>query len=68
MNLNFQELHQLSEFHRQSAETAAKQRLEDDPTYRRWCVAKRVIWMSLLAGAFLFYYLIAKLGEALALL
>ena len=68
MNLNPQELRALAEFHRQSVETADTYRLEDDPHYQGWCTAKRVIWMVLLAGSFLFFYLVSKMHEALSLL
>jgi hypothetical protein len=47
---------------------AAAWRVEDDPVARRWHVAKRIVWMLTLAGAFLFYYLTDKLHEALSLL
>ena len=61
------QLRLLTEFHREAVESAQNRRLEDDPDYRRWCAAKRITWMILLAGAFLFYYLMTKLGEALAI-
>ena len=43
-------------------------RLEDDPVLQKWIVAKRITWMILLAGAFLFYYLIERLYTALSML
>ena len=43
-------------------------RVEDDPVVQNWHVAKRIVWMISLAGAFLFYYLIDKLHEALSIL
>ncbi len=46
----------------------AVRRVEDDPAVQRWHAAKRIVWMLSLAGAFLFYYLIDKLHEALSLL
>jgi hypothetical protein len=48
-------------------DTAAR-RVEDEPAVRRWHMAKRIVWMLSLAGAFLFYYLIDKLQEALSIL
>lgn len=68
MNLNSKELRLLSEFHRQSVDAMAKQRLDEDPIHQRWCAARRVTWMILLAGAFLFFYLMHKMHEALTIL
>lgn len=68
MNLNFRELRLLSELHRQSVDAVAMQRLEEDPAHRRWCAARRITWMILLAGAFLFFYLMHKMHEALMIL
>jgi hypothetical protein len=62
------ELQSLTDFHRQTVETAARQRLEDDPVHQRWCAAKRITWMILLTVAFLFFYLIHKMHEAVTLL
>jgi hypothetical protein len=62
------ELQLLSDFHQEAVEIAANRRLEDDPRHQAWCTVKRVTWMVLLAGAFLFFYLISKMHEALALL
>ena len=66
--MTYHELRLLSEFHRQTVEIAANKRLEDDPRYQAWCTVKRIVWMLLLAGAFLFFYLISKMHEALTLL
>lgn len=63
-----QQLRLLTEFHQHAVEIAANRRLEDDPKYQAWCKVKRIAWMVLLAGAFLFFYLISKLHEALAML
>jgi hypothetical protein len=52
---------------RRSRELAAR-RVEDDPVLQKWHVAKRIVWMTLLACAFLIYYLIEKLIEALSIL
>jgi hypothetical protein len=68
MNLNAQEVRALTEFHRQAVESACKYRREDDPRYQAWCTAKRITWMILLAASFLFFYLIARMHEALTLL
>jgi hypothetical protein len=46
----------------------AVRRVEDDPVVRRLHIAKRIVWMLSLAGAFLFYYLIDKMHEALSIL
>lgn len=46
----------------------ATRRVEDDPVVQRWHVAKRIVWMASLAGAFLFYYLMDKMHEALSIL
>ena len=61
------EIKSIEDLRRQSLELAARQ-VDDDPVVQRWHVAKRITWMVLLAGAFLFYYLIEKLHEALAIL
>jgi hypothetical protein len=45
-----------------------ERRVEDDPAVRRWHVAKRIVWMIALAEAFLIYYLLDKLQEALSIL
>jgi hypothetical protein len=46
----------------------ANKKPEDDPVVRKLQVAKRIVWIVLLAAAFLFFYLIDKLAEALAIL
>ena len=63
-----QELEVLTEFHRQAVETANNYSPDNDRAYQRWRVAKRAVWMVLLAVAFLFFYLISKMHEALAIL
>jgi hypothetical protein len=45
-----------------------ERRVEDDPAVQRWHVAKRIVWMIALAEAFLIYYLLDKLQEALTIL
>lgn len=47
---------------------ATQRRVEDDPAVQRWHVAKRITWMLVLAEAFLIYYLLDKLQEALSIL
>jgi hypothetical protein len=66
--VNHKDVQLLTEFHQQAVEIAARQRLADDPTHRAWCTARRITWMILLAGAFLFFHLISKMHEALTLL
>jgi len=46
----------------------ATRRVEDDPVCRALWSAKRISYEVLLAGAFLFYYLLDKMSEALSLL
>lgn len=58
----------LDELLRQHSLALAAKRVEDDPATRAWHLAKRVVWMFLLAAAFLFYYLLDKMSEALSLL
>lgn len=61
------ELKSIVDLHKQCQELAAR-RVDDDPVVQKWRVAKRIAWMMMLAGAFLFFYLIEKLYEALAIL
>jgi len=46
----------------------AARRVEDDPVCRALQIAKRISYEVLLAGSFLFYYLLDKMSEALRLL
>ena len=57
----------IEDLHRHTEELASR-RVEDDPVVRKLQVAKRITWMILAAGAFLFFYLMDKMQEALALL
>jgi hypothetical protein len=57
----------LKDLHRHSQELASR-KVEDDPVVRKLQVAKRITWMCLIAAAFLFYYLMDKMQEALTLL
>jgi len=63
-----QELELLTEFHRQAVDSANNYSPGTDRAYQKWRAAKRVVWMVLLAVAFLFFYLISKMHEALAIL
>ena len=53
---------------RQYGTELTTRKVEDEPVVRRLNVAKRIVWMVLLAGAFLVYYLFDKLNEALSML
>ena len=44
----------------------ATRKVEDDLRLRKLLAAKRITWMILLAGAFLCFYLMDKLSEALS--
>lgn len=57
----------LADLQKYNRELAAK-KVEEDPVVRRLQIAKRITWMILLAGAFLFFYLMDKLNEALSIL
>lgn len=61
------EVKSIVDLHRPSQELAALH-VEVDSVMQKWHVAKRIVWMISLAGAFLFYYLIDKLHEALSIL
>jgi len=61
------EIKSIEDLRRYSQELAAR-RVEDDPVVQKWHVAKRIVWMISLAGAFLFYYLIDKMQEAISIL
>jgi hypothetical protein len=65
--MTFHELRLLTEFHRNAVDNSYA-RSQDRSFSRGWAAAKRVTWMVLLAAAFLFYHLIAKLHEALSIL
>ena len=53
---------------RQYRQGLARKKADDDLVLRKWQVAKRITWMILLAGAFLVFYLMDKLNEALSIL
>ena len=50
------------------AQSLASKRPEDDPKLQKLQTAKQAIWLFLLVCTFLGYYLLDKMGEALALL
>jgi hypothetical protein len=61
------ELKSLDDVRRHNQEQEAR-RAKDDRA-RRWAlVAKRITWMILISGAFLAYYLLDKMQEAVSLL
>lgn len=57
----------LADLHRYTEELAAR-KVEDDPVVQNWIVAKQTTWLSLLTGAFLFFFLLDKLQEAVGIL
>ena len=50
------------------AQSLASKRPEDDPKLQKLQTAKQATWLFLLVCTFLGYYLLDKMGEALALL
>ena len=61
------QLKSLEDLHRYAQEVAAR-RPESDPTVQKLHKAKQTVWLCLLTCAFLLYYLLDKMSEALALL
>lgn len=61
------EIRSIEDLRKYSQDLAAR-RVEDDAVVQRWHVAKRIVWMISLAGAFLFYYLMDKMHEAISIL
>lgn len=57
----------LEDLHKHAQELAIR-RVEEDPIVLKLQVAKRITWMCLAAAAFLFYYLMDKMQEALTIL
>jgi len=55
------------EFHQYVLDLSHR-KVEDDPRIQSLHAAKRIIWMLLVACAFLFFYLLDKMAEALSLL
>ena len=62
-----EELKSLEELH-QYCVALSRKRVEDDPSYRHWQLAKQTVWLTLLTVAFLIFYLIDIMQESLALL
>ncbi len=50
------------------AQEVATRRPEGDPAVQKLHQAKQMVWLCLLTCMFLFYYLLDKMSEALALL
>ena len=61
------ELRSRADLRRYTQELAAR-RVEDDPVVRNWILAKQTTWLSMLNGAYLCYYLMESLHEALSIL
>ena len=49
-------------------EELSRKRVEDEPVYKRWLLAKQTVWLALLTAAFLIFYLIDILQASLSLL
>jgi hypothetical protein len=60
------ELRQIESLYEQCVALEAQRLLSDEEA--PWEVARRVMWMTLLAGSFLFYYLIDRMHYAITLL
>lgn len=65
--MNSVQLKSLGDLHNYSQSLASK-RPEDDPKLQKLQAAKQAVWLFLLVCTFLGYYLLEKMGEALALL
>ncbi len=61
------ELKSIEDLHRYCQDLAAR-KAEDDPVVQKMHSAKQITWLFMLALAFLFFYLIGKMQEALAML
>ncbi len=61
------QLTSLEDLHRYTQELASR-RVDDDPIVRKLHTAKQATWLFLLTCAFLFYYLIDKMQEAILML
>jgi len=53
---------------REYGEALSRKRVEDDPVYQRWLLAKQTAWLTLLTAAFLMFYLIEIMQASLDLL
>lgn len=61
------QLRSLDDLHSYAQELASR-RVDDDPVVRKMHTAKQATWLFLQTCAFLFYYLIDKMQDALMLL
>jgi len=61
------QLKSVVDLHKYAQDVAAR-RPERDPAVQKLHKAKQMVWLSLLTSMFLFYYLLDKMSEALALL
>jgi len=57
----------LADLRRYNAELATR-KVADDPVLQKLELARQTTWLTLLVGAFLFFHLTEKLGEALHML
>lgn len=53
---------------RRYGEELSTKRVEEELTYKRWLLAKQTVWLALLVGAFLIFYLIDILQASLSLI
>ena len=53
---------------RRHTEMLSRKRVEDEPAYKHWQLAKQTVWLTLLTVFFLIFYLIDILLESLNLL
>ena len=61
------ELNSIEDLHRYCQDLAAR-KVEDDPVVRKLQSAKQATWLFVMTCAFLFYYLIDRMQEALSIL
>ncbi len=60
------ELHSIGDLHRYCQDLAAR-KVEDDPVVQKLHSAKQAAWLFMLTCAFLLYYLIDQMQEALSM-
>lgn len=53
---------------RRYSEELSRKRVEDEPVYQRWLLAKQTTWLTLLTVFFLIFYLIEIMQASLDLL
>ncbi len=53
---------------RSYTEALSGKRVEDEPAYKNWQLAKQTIWLTLLVASFLIFYLVDILLESFILL